>query len=193
VVSFFGVDISSGKSFMKMNIGNKAVSVAGYLGMVFFVPLGLARCKNQSENKQTAMASNGQSMKGFTTNIEKRTRENKDFRNVLYTSQHMQLVLMSLRPNEEIGEETHAGHDQFFRVEAGHGICKVNNATYNISDGDVVIVPAGAKHNVINTDSVMNLQLYTIYSPPEHKDHIIRATKADAQANEEEFDGKTSE
>lgn len=133
------------------------------------------------------------SKKGYTANIEKSTLENSNFRKVLYTSKQMQLVLMSLKPKEEIGEEVHNGHDQFFRFEAGHGVCKINDNTYNVSNGDVIIVPAGAKHNVINTDSASDLKLYTIYAPPEHRDGVIRATKKDAETNTEEFDGKTTE
>ncbi len=134
-------------------------------------------------------------MKGFHTNIEAVTLVNDNFRKVLYTSSHSQLVLMSLKPKEEIGEEIHAENDQFFRFESGHGKCIIDGNEYKVQDGDAVIVPAGAKHNIINTDDKKYLKMYTIYSPAHHKDGIIRSTKAEADAkeNEEEFDGKTTE
>ena len=132
-------------------------------------------------------------VKGFKTNIEKATVENKNFRKVLYTSGHFQLVLMSLLPGEEIGSEVHGENDQFFRFEAGRGKCVINGNEYEVKDGDVIIIPAGAKHNVINTDSAEELKLYTIYAPPHHKDGIVRATKKEAEEREEEFDGETTE
>lgn len=132
-------------------------------------------------------------MKGFTTAIETATRQNTNFRKVLYTGKHSQLVLMSLLPNEEIGMEVHADNDQFFRFEMGQGKCVIDGNEYTIKDGDVVIVPAGAQHNIINTSTTEELKLYTIYSPAHHKDGIVRATKADAAQNEAEFDGTTTE
>lgn len=132
-------------------------------------------------------------MKGFNANIEKMTLENTDFRKVLYTAKHSQLVLMSLRPNEEIGMEVHAENDQFFRFEKGHGKCVIDNNEYSIEDGSVMVVPAGANHNIINTSGTEELKLYTIYSPAHHKDGIVRKTKAEAEANEAEFDGKVTE
>lgn len=132
-------------------------------------------------------------MKGFKINIEKSTLENKDFRKVLYTSKHNQLVLMSLKPMEEIGEETHTDTDQFFRFEGGNGKCIIDGTDYEVKDGDAIVIPAGAKHNVINTDKAKELKMYTIYSPPHHKDGIVRKTKKEAETNEEEFDGVTSE
>ena len=132
-------------------------------------------------------------MKGFKSNIEKDTVDNKNFRKVIYTGEHLQLVLMSLKPNEEIGEETHEDTDQFFRIESGEGKCVIDETEYKLADGDSVIVPAGAKHNVINLSSTKELKLYTIYAPPHHKDGIKRATKEEAEKNEEEFDGKTTE
>lgn len=132
-------------------------------------------------------------MKGFKSNIEKDTLKNKNFRKVLYTGQHMQLVLMSLKPKEEIGAETHGENDQFLRFEGGRGRVVIDRTTYNVKDGDAVIVPAGAKHNVINTSASEDLKLYTIYAPPHHKDQIVRKTKEEAEANDEEFDGKTTE
>lgn len=131
--------------------------------------------------------------KGFHSNIEKDTLENENFRKVLYTSKHSQLVLMSLAPNEEIGMEVHPKNDQFFRVEKGKGRCIIDGNEYEIEDGSAIVVPAGAEHNVINTSDSERLNLYTIYSPAHHKDGIVRATKQEAEANEAEFDGKTTE
>ncbi len=131
--------------------------------------------------------------KGYKENIEQSTIENSNFRKVLYTGQHMQLVLMSLRPNEEIGLETHTENDQFFRFEKGGGKVLVGETEYTVGDGDVIIVPAGTQHNVINTSSSEDLKLYTIYAPSHHKDKIIRSTKQEAVEHEEDFDGITSE
>jgi mannose-6-phosphate isomerase-like protein (cupin superfamily) len=132
-------------------------------------------------------------MKGYKSNIEKATLDNANFRKVLYSGKHLQLVLMSLKAGEEIGEEVHKENDQFFRFEGGNGKCIIDGNNYNVTDGDVIIIPAGAKHNIINTDSATELKMYTIYSPPHHKDGIVRATKEEAEKNEEEFDGKTTE
>ena len=132
-------------------------------------------------------------MKGFKANIEKETLENKNFRKVLYTAKHSQLVLMSLKPNEEIGMETHPDNDQFFRFEKGQGKCIIDGNEYVLGDGSVMIVPAGAQHNIINTSSADDLKLYTIYSPAHHKDGIIRATKEEAEKDSPEFDGVTTE
>ena len=133
--------------------------------------------------------------KGFCSNIEKDTIDNNNFRKVIYTGKHSQLVLMSLAPKEEIGMEVHTDNDQFFRFEKGQGKVVIDGNEYKIKDGFAVIVPAGAQHNVINTSKDEALKLYTIYSPAHHKDGIIMATKAEAEdpANEEEFDGKTTE
>ncbi len=128
--------------------------------------------------------------KGFVDNIEKLTTKNRDYRRVLYTGKHIQLVLMSLKPGEEIGAETHRGIDQFFRVDKGTGKVVINGTSRKIKDGSAVIVPAGAKHNVINTGKE-DLKLYTLYAPPEHRDGIVQKTKADEK--EEHFDGKTTE
>ena len=132
-------------------------------------------------------------MKGFCANIEKDTLENSNFRKVLYTGKHSQLVLMSLKPNEEIGMEVHPDNDQFFRFEKGQGKCIIDGNEYELSDGVAVVVPAGAQHNIINTSDSEDLKLYTIYSPAHHKDGIVRATKEEAAANEAEFDGVTTE
>lgn len=132
-------------------------------------------------------------MKGFRENIEKSTVENNHFRKVLYTGKNCQLVLMSLRPKEEIGLETHPDNDQFFRFEEGEGKCIIDGNEYAVGDGIAVIVPAGAKHNVINTSASAELKMYTLYSPPHHKDGILRKTKQEAEANEADFDGRTTE
>ena len=130
---------------------------------------------------------------GFKENIEKLTLENTNFRQVLYTSKHAQLVLMSLPPGAEIGNEVHEENDQFFRFEQGSGQVFIDEKEYRVKGGDGVIVPAGAKHNVVNTSESEELKLYTLYSPPHHKDGIMRETKEEAEGNEEEFDGKTTE
>jgi mannose-6-phosphate isomerase-like protein (cupin superfamily) len=132
-------------------------------------------------------------MKGFVGNIEKSTMENGNFRKVLYTGKHSQLVLMSLKPMEEIGMEVHSDNDQFFRIEKGQGKCIIDGNEYDIKDGTAIVVPAGAEHNVMNVSDSEDLKLYTIYSPAHHKDGIVRATKEEAMANEAEFDGKATE
>ena len=131
-------------------------------------------------------------MKGFVDDIEVLTDENGNFRRVLYTAKNMQLVLMALRPGEEIGEEVHKDRDQFFRVEKGVGEISIDGRKTMIKSGTAMIVPAGARHNVINTGAGA-LKLYTIYAPPEHADAVVRVTKPDAEAYEEHFGGKTTE
>lgn len=132
-------------------------------------------------------------MKGFHANIEKLTLDNQNYRQVLYTGKHSQLVLMSLQPLEEIGMETHSDNDQFFRFERGRGRVIIDSNEYEVTDGDAVIVPAGAEHNVANTSSTDELKLYTLYSPAHHQDGVVRATKVEAEASAPEFDGKTTE
>jgi len=132
-------------------------------------------------------------MKGFRGDIEKETLQNSNFRKVLYTGRNSQLVLMNLRPGKEIGLETHPENDQFFRFEAGQGTVIVDGHTHDVEDGAAVIIPAGAEHNVINTSDSEELKMYTIYSPPHHKDQIVRKTKDEAEANEQDFDGVTTE
>jgi len=133
--------------------------------------------------------------KGFCSNIEKDTLDNENFRKVVYTASHCQLVLMTLQPNEEIGMEVHKDNDQFFRFEKGTGKVFIDDNEYDVTDGSAVIVPAGSQHNVVNVSETETLKMYTIYSPAHHKDGVVRATKAEAEdpANEEEFDGKTTE
>ena len=129
--------------------------------------------------------------KGYKINIEEETISNKDYRRVLYTGEHSQLVLMTLQPGEEIGLEIHKDNDQFFRIESGHGKIVINETTYEVGDGDALVVPSGAQHNVINISDSETLNLYTVYSPAHHKDQTVHATKADEV--EEEFDGVTTE
>jgi len=131
--------------------------------------------------------------KGYKDNIERLTLANNNFRQVLYTAKYCQLVLMSLKPGEEIGSEVHEDGDQFFRFEKGAGKVVINETEYVVGDGDSVIVPAGAQHNVINTSVSEALNLYTIYAPPHHQDGVLRAIKAEGEADGPEFDGKTSE
>ena len=131
-------------------------------------------------------------MKGFADNIEKLTEENDSFRHVLYTGQNIQLVLMTLQPGEEIGEEVHEDRDQFFRFELGSGEVRIDGVANQVKADDGVIVPAGAMHNVVNTGPEP-LRLYTIYGPPEHLDGTIHKTKADADASHEHFDGRTTD
>lgn len=132
-------------------------------------------------------------MKGFAANIEQKTLENENFRQVLYTGKNTQLVLMSIVPGGEIGMEVHTENDQFFRFESGKGKVIIDGNEYEVGDGSAVIVPAGAEHNVVNASDTEALKLYTLYSPPHHKDGIVRATREEAEANDEEFDGATSE
>jgi mannose-6-phosphate isomerase-like protein (cupin superfamily) len=130
-------------------------------------------------------------MKGFVQDIEALAIGNSDFRRVLYTAQHCQLVLMALEPGEEIGAEVHT-LDQFFRVEEGTGEAVMDGVATPIKAGFAVVVPAGAKHNIINTGGAP-LKLYTLYSPPNHRDGVVHHTRADAEADSEHFDGKTTE
>lgn len=131
-------------------------------------------------------------MKGYITNIEKATKENENFRKVLYTAKNSQLVLMTLKAGEEIGEEVHE-LDQFIRIEQGEGMAVLDGVEHKIGDGFAIVIPAGCRHNVIN-DSDAEMKLYTIYSPPEHKDEVVHRVKADAMADKEDyFDGATTE
>ncbi len=133
-------------------------------------------------------------MKGYCDDIEKQTTGNNDFRRVLYTGKNLQLVLMTLQPGDEIGSEVHEDRDQFFRFEKGEGVVVIDGKENPVEDGIGVIVPAGARHNVINRGSAP-LKLYTLYGPPEHKDGVVQSTKAEADARHahEEWDGGTTE
>ena len=121
-------------------------------------------------------------MHGYVTNIERDTRANDDYRRVLYTGPNTQLVLMTLQPGDEIGQETHEEHDQFIRVEAGTGVVLLNGERHTLSDGSAVVIPAGVEHNVFNMSDDSPLRLYTLYSPPEHPDGTVQHTKADEAA-----------
>jgi mannose-6-phosphate isomerase-like protein (cupin superfamily) len=121
-------------------------------------------------------------MNGYVTNIERETIANEDFRRVLFTGPNTQLVLMTLRPGEDIGLETHHGHDQFIRVEQGRGVVRLNGKESALEDGSAVVVPAGVEHNVVNTSDTAPLRLYTLYSPPEHPDGTVHLTREEAMA-----------
>ena len=123
-------------------------------------------------------------MSGYSIDIEARTLENEKFREVLYTAKNSQLVVMTLRPGEEIGLEKHEGHDQFIRVEAGEGVAILDGERHALADGVAVVIPAGTEHNVINTSTSVPMQLYTIYSPPEHPPGTVHRTKAEADEYE---------
>jgi mannose-6-phosphate isomerase-like protein (cupin superfamily) len=131
--------------------------------------------------------------KGYVVNLEKLTEENTNFRKVLYTAHHSQLVLMSLKPGEEIGMETHPDNDQFLRIESGDGKAIIDGNEQVFSAGFCVVIPAGSEHNIVNTSETAEIKLYTLYSPAHHRLDVVQATKAEAQASDEEFDGKTSE
>ncbi|MDP9249720.1 MAG: cupin domain-containing protein [bacterium] len=132
-------------------------------------------------------------MKGFNANIEQETIENENFRKVLYTAEKSQLVLMCLNPSEEIGVEVHPENDQFFRFEKGEGSCVIDGNVYAVREGSAIVVPAGAKHNFMNTSPSEKLKFYTLYSPAHHQDGVIHKTKAEAEADDEKFDGTTTE
>jgi len=125
-------------------------------------------------------------MTGYVDNIEEKTQENSFFRKVLFTGQHMQLVLMAIKPNGEIGMEVHETTDQFLRIESGQGRVIINDEEHSIKDGTAIIVPAGARHNIVNTSSSEELKLYTVYAPPHHKDGTVHQTKEEADADEED-------
>ncbi len=131
-------------------------------------------------------------MKGYHDNIETQTLENSDFRRVVYTGKHLQLVLMTLAPGDEIGSEVHDAIDQFFRFEEGEGVVDIDGVEHKVEDGSGVIVPSGARHNVRNTGD-KPLMLYTIYGPPEHRDGITQATKATPTRAIRKFDGRTTD
>jgi mannose-6-phosphate isomerase-like protein (cupin superfamily) len=133
----------------------------------------------------------GEDMKGFVQDIESLAVRNDDFRRVLYTAKHCQLVLMALKPGEEIGAEVHT-LDQFFRVEEGTGEAVLDEQRTAVRPGFAILVPAGARHNIVNTGSAP-LKLYTLYAPPNHRDRAVHHTRADAEHDDEHFDGRTSE
>jgi len=123
-------------------------------------------------------------MSGYSINLEEKTLNGNNFREVLYTTQRSQLVIMTLQPGEEIGLEKHEGHDQFIRVEAGQGVAILDGERHTLEDGVAVVIPAGTEHNVINTSASEPMHLYTLYTPPEHPDGIVHATRAEADEYE---------
>jgi mannose-6-phosphate isomerase-like protein (cupin superfamily) len=132
-------------------------------------------------------------LKGFSGNIDEMTLANSDFRKVLYTAPRSQIVLMSLKPKQSIGPEVHEESDRFFRFESGNGRVEVDGTLYNVELGSAILVPAGARHNVINTSSERPLKFFTIYAPPQHRDGVVRTTKTDAKRDSPEYDGQNSE
>lgn len=147
---------------------------------------------NQAETADTGKAQGKQGLKGFLANISNLTEQNSDFRRVLYSGKNLQLVLMSLKPGEDIGEEVHGNVDQFFRIEEGTGEVLINGHRSSVKSEDAIVVPAGARHNITNTGT-KPLRLYTLYAPPQHRDKTVHATKRDADASEAPFDGKATE
>jgi mannose-6-phosphate isomerase-like protein (cupin superfamily) len=152
------------------------------LGSYTIVPWGGAAACNM--RTAWAAAFKGEDMSGYSINIEEKTLAGNNFREVLYTTQRSQLVIMTLQPGEEIGVERHEGHDQFIRVEAGEGVALLDGEKHRLEDGVAVVIPAGTEHNVINTSTSEPMRLYTLYTPPEHPDGIIHATKAEADEYE---------
>ena len=161
-------------------------------GTAILCAAAIAQQSGQHGRQTETQSEKGLHLKGFVANIEQLTDDNSNFRRVLYTGKNIQLVLMTLKPGEEIGEEVHASTDQFFRVEEGKGEVRINGEPTKINGGDAVLVPAGARHNIVNTGGD-RLRLYTLYAPPEHRDGTVQATKADAERAKEHFDGKTTE
>jgi mannose-6-phosphate isomerase-like protein (cupin superfamily) len=153
---------------------------------------GLALAATPGTYGQAPQTTKGKAMQGFVGNIEELSEKNSDFRRVLYTGKMLQLVVMTLKPGEEIGEEVHDDGDQFFRVEEGEGEVLIDGKRSRIKSGDAVLIPAGARHNIVNTGK-KSLHVYTLYAPPEHRDRTVHATKADAERSSQHFDGKTTE
>jgi mannose-6-phosphate isomerase-like protein (cupin superfamily) len=151
-----------------------------------------AQQSGQSRHQMQMQSEGGSAVKGFVADIENLADDNSNFRRVLYTGKNLQLVLMALKPGEQIGEEVHPNTDQFFRIEEGNGEVRINGEPSKIKNGDAVLVPAGARHNIINTGGEP-LRLYTLYAPPEHRDGTVHATRAEAERVKEHFDGKTTE
>jgi mannose-6-phosphate isomerase-like protein (cupin superfamily) len=132
-------------------------------------------------------------MRGFAADIRAETKRNTNFCKVLYTGKFSQLVMMRLQPGEDTGEETHHNGDQFFCIEEGEGIVVIDGVRYPVGNNSGIVVPSGAKHNVVNQSRTMDLKMYTLYAPPELQDKVVRKTKQEAKAREEHFDGKTTE
>jgi mannose-6-phosphate isomerase-like protein (cupin superfamily) len=167
-------------------------AIFAIVGAAILCAAAIAQQSGQPGRQLQIRPAAGAAMKGFVANIEDITDANSNFRRVLYTGRNLQLVLMTLKPGEEIGEEAHTGTDQFFRIEEGAGEVRINGEATKIKDGDAVLVPAGARHNIVNTGG-QPLRLYTLYAPPEHRDGTVQATKAEAETAKEHFDGKTTE
>ena len=163
--------------------------VVMFLGIVPFLAQSFGENGHETE-KSLNKNKKGVIMKGYLQDIESIATKNTDFRRVLYTTKQSQLVLMALKPGEEIGAEVHKS-DQFFRVEEGSGEAVLDNVTTEIRAGFGVVVPGGAKHNIINTGTTP-MKLYTIYSPPNHRDGVVHHTRAEAEKDNEHFDGKTT-
>lgn len=173
----------------------KRTVVAGALLMLLVIGAGCASVQRAREAKETSPVGpnkKGVVMKGYVQDIESLAIKNDEFRRVLYTAKHCQLVVMALKPKEEIGAEVHKNLDQFFRVEEGSGEAVLDGVHTAIRAGFAVVVPAGMKHNIINTGTVP-LKLYTLYAPPNHRDGVVHHTRADAEADNEHFDGETTE
>lgn len=197
LVTFFGdyvltfLDLFCERSEAKRR-GNAATARSGAVaptgGFLFNLPIHFIDIRGM-----LSAANGGTVMRGYKNNIEKLALANNNFREVLYTAKHSQLVLMSLQPNEDIGAEIHKESDQFFRFEKGDGKVIIDDKEYLVSDGDAIIVPSGAKHNIINTSGDKQLKMYTLYSPPHHKDGTIHQTKEQAATDTEKFDGQTTE
>ena len=168
----------------------KLAMIAIFMGVVCLLLQSFDRNENES-GKSPYKNKTGAVMKGYLQDIESIATKNTDFRRVLYTTKQSQLVLMALKPGEEIGAEVHKS-DQFFRVEEGSGKAVLDNVTTEVRAGFGVVVPGGAKHNIINTGTAP-MKLYTIYSPPNHRDGVVHHTRAEAEADNEHFDGKTTE
>lgn len=168
------------------------ITILASVGIAILCAAAVAQQSGHSGRPMQMKSEGGAVMKGFVGNIENLTDDNSNFRRVLYTGKNLQLVLMSLKPGEEIGEEVHTGTDQFFRVEKGKGEVRINGEPTKIKDGDAVLVPAGARHNIVNTGAEP-LRLYTLYAPPQHRDGTVQATKLEAERAKEHFDGRTTE
>lgn len=170
---------------------------------ILFLGLGLivfSCISNTDKNKETSYRqlkfkkkTSDKNKKGYLVNIEEVVNDNFDYRTVLYTGKHLQLVMMSLEPGEDIGWEKHASSDQFIRVESGSGTCLLNNEIYELEPNDALFIPAGARHNILNDNDSLDLKIYTLYAVPMHKDGVSRSTKEESSNKKEYFDGETTE
>jgi len=163
----------------------RVIALASLLG-------GVVLAATSGAYGQTTQNAKEPALQGFVGDIEELAEKNSDFRRVLYTGKKLQLVVMTLKPGEEIGEEVHADGDQFFLLEEGEGEVLIDGKRSRIKAGDALLIPAGARHNIVNTGKEP-LHIYTVYAPPEHRDRTVQATKADAEKSPQLFDGKTTE